>query len=217
MFKLVLFTLMFSLFFGYSNAKVNCFEGKINQLSCDDIVQQANEHSELVNKFYNLDSLNIQEKTLLLYGIAVQFYYDPLMNLNLETAILLHNDSMRNKEAKLLCDTLLEKNPVSLIGHEEMSFVMGRLGNPGKAKYHKQLYLSLLDIILQSGDGLSKNTAYITTSFKDMYVVCEVKGYLVVGSKKVVKNGQKYTVVTAYKDFKKQKFWFNDTLIERYG
>lgn len=172
---------------------------------------------DLYSRFSNEDSLKPQEIAMLYYGFVFMPEYDPMMHLVYETQMLLMNDSMQYKKAKLAGDTLLERFPVSVLGNHEMSFCLGKLNEKAQAQYHLRLYYRLLKTIVGSGDGLKPKSAYIVVSHKDVYIITQVNQMLLLKQKKVSKNKQHYIVATVYHKNKKKKIWFNTTLIEKYG
>lgn len=172
---------------------------------------------DLYSKFSNEDSLKPQEMAMLYYGFTFMPEYDPMLNLLYETQMLLMNDSMQYKKAKIAGDTLLEKFPVSILGNHEMSFCLGKLNEKAQAQYHLRLYYRLLKTVLGSGDGLKPKSAYIVVSYKDIYIITQVNHMLLLNQKKIKKGKQNYNIATVYHKNEKKKIWFNTTLVENYG
>lgn len=174
--------------------------------------------SELISRFLgDPNSLNQYEMALLVYGFPFTDKYSPFMFLGYETQMVTLNDEYKYKEAKKQGDTLMTKNPISIIGLEELSFTYGKLNDSLKSESYKQRYFKLLEVIENSGDGNSKETAFVVTGLKDIYVITQVKKMLMLSSKEVVKKGVTYTIAKVYHNGKTKKVWFNTTLINEHG
>ena len=173
---------------------------------------------DLISRFIsNPDSLNEYEMTLLVYGFPFSKGYSPMRYLGYETKMVTLNDDRKYSEAKKQGDTLLTKNPISIIGLEELAFTYSRLHDTLKATSYNNRYEKLLAVLENSGDGNSPETAFVVTGLKDIYVLTQIKHMLMLGSKEVEKKNINYTIVKVFHKGKKKKVWFNTTLIKENG
>jgi hypothetical protein len=222
MFKPYIFVLCLIFYFNHSltaqelNAKIYGMTANEIKINVTNPMHDLS-WGDLYSRFSNEDSLKPQEMAMLYYGYVFMPEYDPMILLVYETQMLLMNDSMQYKKAKLAGDTLLDKFPVSVLGNHEMSFCLGKLNEKAQAQYHLRLYYRVLKTILGTGDGLKPKSAYIVLSYKDVYIITQVNQMLLLKQKNVYKKKQHYVVATVYHKNTKKKIWFNTTLIEKYG
>lgn len=165
----------------------------------------------------NPESLSRKELNFFFYGYPFTDYYNTVLQAGLETELMYLNDSVQYGQAKVIGDSLMKKYPISVLGLEELMFTYSKLGDTTKAAYYKARYETLLEVLKASGDGKSKETAYIVTSFKDVYVITQTERMLLLKSKEKQIGNIYYTQATVFKDGKKQKVWFNTSLIHHYG
>lgn len=175
-------------------------------------------YDDLINKFYEGDS-SMTEKELVLtyYGFALLNTYKPYLLLELENKIIKNNDDRNFQKGKELADSLVGMCPVSVMANEELSYSMGRTQDSLGALFYRRQYEQLLDIIMNSGDGLSTESAYIVIGMKDISVITQVRKMQVTKQKRIKKKGHTYEELTVFYKFKEQKFYFDITLIETLG
>jgi hypothetical protein len=173
---------------------------------------------DILNKFYEGDSLMTQKELILTYyGFAIMPGYKPYISLELENKIIQKNNDRNFTAAKTLSDSLVGMIPVSTMANEELSYACGRTGDSLGAIFYKNQYEQLLSIILNSGDGKTKKTAYKVIGMKDISVITQIKKMQVTKQKRIKRNDHVYEVLTVFYQYKKQKIYFDITLIETYG
>lgn len=165
----------------------------------------------------NPKSLSRKELNFLYYGYPFTDYYNPVLQVGLETEMIFLNDSVKYTKAKIIGDSLFKKFPISVLGFEELMFTYSKLGDTTRASYFKVRYEKLLEVLKSSGDGKSKETAYIVTSLKDIYVITQTERMLLLKRKEKQKGNQYFIQAVVFVDGKKQKVWFNTSLIQHYG
>lgn len=172
----------------------------------------------LHKKFENdPNSLSKKEAFFFYFGYPFTGYYNPILQLEYETKIIYANDSLKYTEAKILGDSLFKKYPISILGYEELMFASSKLGDTIKASYFKKRYERLLEVLVSSGDGKSRETAYVVTSLKDIYVITQTEQMLLLNRKEKEYDNQTFVLAKVYLNGKKQKIWFNTSLITYYG
>lgn len=219
--QLIILSILFSLI---SKAQLYPFEEKIYDYSLQQMdVLISNEdgpyyYDDLINKFYEGDSaMTKSELVLTYYGFALMPNYKPYIWLGLENEIIKNNDERNFEKGKQLADSLVGICPVSVMANEELSYAMGRTQDSLGAAFYRKQYNLLLDVLLNSGDGKTKETAYKVIGMKDISVITQVKKMQVLKQKRIKKKDHTYEVVTAYYQHKEQKIYFDVTLIETLG
>ena len=173
---------------------------------------------DILNKFFEGDSIMTKKELILTYyGFAIMPGYKPYIWLELENKIIQSNDDRKFKIAKELSDSLVGMIPVSTMANEELSYSCGRTGDSLAAIFYRNQYEQLLSVILNSGDGKSKETAYQVIGMKDISVITQVKKMQVTKQKRIKSKGHVYEVLTVFYKYEKQKIYFDITLIETYG
>ena len=173
---------------------------------------------DILNKFYEGDSIMTKKELILTYyGFAIMPGYKPYLWLELENKIIQSNNDRKFKFAKTLSDSLVGMIPVSTMANEELSYSCGRTGDSIGAVFYKKQYQQLLGIILNSGDGKSKETAYKIIGMKDISVITQTKKMQVTKQKRVKSKDHVYEVLTVFYKYKKEKIYFDITLIQTYG
>lgn len=92
----------------------------------------------------------------------------------------LHSKKPDYTEIQFLMEEYLERFPVEPEALMYYGFVLDRLGLNSKASEIYGKLVQLIEVVLQSGDGLSQSTAYHVTSVKDEYIVLEYLSYSMV-------------------------------------
>lgn len=175
-------------------------------------------YDDLINKFYEGDSIMSKKELILTYyGFAIMPGYKPYLWLGLENSIIQNNDNRNFEKAKQLADSLVGMVPVSTMANEELSYSMGRTGDTTGAVFYRNQYEQLLSVILNSGDGKSKETAYMVIGMKDISVITQVKKMQVTKQKRIKRKNHVYEELTVFYKYKKQKIYFDITLIETLG
>lgn len=173
---------------------------------------------DLINNFYESDSTFTKKELIYLYyGFTLIPTYKPYVWLSMENEIIRRNHEMQYLKAKTLADSLVGLAPISIMATEELSFSMGRTGDSIGAAFYRDKYEQLLSVLLNSGDGLSKETAWICVTLKDIEVITSVRRMQVTDRQKVKKGDYWYEKVTAFHQYEQKTFWFDITLIETYG
>ena len=93
--------------------------------------------------------------------------YWPYQDISLERDIWSLNEKSNFELAKKKLDTLLSNNPFNILGHREMSYVLGKLGNKAKADLHYSKFELIVASVLSTGDGTSYETSWFTLSPAD--------------------------------------------------
>ena len=200
------------------------FKEKIYNYTLEDIDTLINNEDggfyfdDILNKFYEGDSI-MTEKELILtyYGFAIMPGYRPYIWLELENKIIQNNNDRKFELAKTLSDSLVGMIPVSTMANEELSYSCGRTGDSIGAAFYRKQYEQLLSIILNSRDGKSKETAYKVIGMKDISVITQRKKMQVTKQRRIKSKNHVYEVLTVFYKYKKQKIYFDITLIETYG
>lgn len=175
-------------------------------------------YDDLLNKFFEgIAPMTKKELMLTYYGFALMPGYKPYLWLELENKIIQSNNDRQFSSAKTLADSLVGMVPVSIIANEELSYSMGRTQDSLGAKFYRKQYEQLLDIVLNSGDGKTKESAYQVIGMKDIYVITQRKKMQVTKQKRIKSNNHIYEVLTVFYKYKKQKIYFDITLIETLG
>jgi len=84
-------------------------------------------------------------------------------------------------ELRYLFEAYLEMYPVNPEALMYYGFVLDRLGLNNEASSIYSRLSQLMQVILQSGDGMSEKTAYHVTSVRDEYIILEYLNYSMVG------------------------------------
>jgi|TARA_B100000795_G_scaffold95302_1_gene69881 hypothetical protein len=175
-------------------------------------------YDDLLNKFYEGDSVMTQKEMLLTYyGFALMPGYKPYIWLDLENKIIKSNNDRNFKAAKALADSLVGMIPVSTMANEELSYALGRTRDSIGSKFYRKQYQQLLNIIINSGDGKSKETAYKVIGMKDISVITQVKKMQVLKQKRTKSKNHVFEVLTVFYKYEQQKIYFDITLIETLG
>jgi len=175
-------------------------------------------YDDLLNKFYEGDSImTTKEMLLTYYGFALMPGYKPYILLHIENKIIQRNNDRRFKEAKTLADSLVGMVPVSTMANEELSYAMGRTQDSLGSRFYRNQYQQLLNVILNSGDGKSEKTAYQVIGMKDISVITQVKKMQVTKQKRITSNNHIFEVLTVFYKYEIQNIYFDITLIETLG
>ena len=122
--------------------------------------------------------------------------------------------ALKNAEAVLTSEYVdIDAHFVALVANREM-------GMTEKAEFHRAIFRGLVNSILSSGDGKSKETAWVVINVHEEYVILRVLGYKPSGTSLEQKDGHSYDLmkVTKIEDGTQQTFYFNvDIPFKHYG
>jgi hypothetical protein len=158
---------------------------KVNRDVVKKMVSDSNAATFYPKLLYKLKSpmpvLSAEEYYLLYYGFVFQESYHGYSNHRKSDIVKLMNEK-KYAEAEAICDSVLEKIPVSL----NANYLKGLciyLRDPGNemAIIYRSHYEGLRDAILSSGDGKSCETAfktiYIPDEYDIMYRYFDIEGH----------------------------------------
>lgn len=214
-----LFTISFSSFAqgGYN------FKKKIFGQTLDQITLLTNDAD---NKFYIDDllfkmfvpdtSVSDFELAMGYYGFVLQPNYHPDKFIGLELQVMSNNDNHNWAVAKKLADSLVTNYPTCLMGHVELSYAYNSLQDTVRAGSHRRIYERLCEMILQTGDGNSFETAYIITGLKDIEVLTQFNRMQIKKRKTKKKKNNTYEIVTVFKNFKEIDVYFDTSLLTEF-
>ncbi|MFN3403437.1 MAG: DUF4919 domain-containing protein [Cytophagaceae bacterium] len=181
--------------------------------------QQSNfYYPNLLNRFQQLDTtLKKTDFPYLYYGFAYQATYDPVEHAEVEARIRDLNIEKKYSECVTLCDSLLGYNPVSLTALFEKSFALSKLNKPSDERVARSMYNALLRAVLNSGDGLTYETAFVILSTSDETEILSSLNYNVVEKERKIYNGKFYDIWTLGKNKKKiNQMFFDITTIVKF-
>jgi hypothetical protein len=122
----------------------------------------------LFRRFENTDTtLSNYEMLALQIGYTNNENYWPYQDIVLEREIWKLNEEEKFREAKEKLDLLLSKNPFSILGNREMSYVYGKLGDKAKQDKYFQRFDLVVSSVLSTGDGTSYESSWFTLSPAD--------------------------------------------------
>jgi hypothetical protein len=90
------------------------------------------------------------------------------------------------------------------MGHVELSYAFNSLQDTIKAALYRRIYERLGNMIFQTGDGKTMETAYIVTGHKDIEVLTQLKRLQIKKRRTKTKKKCTYEIVTVFKKFKKK-------------
>ncbi|MCL5992341.1 MAG: DUF4919 domain-containing protein [Bacteroidetes bacterium] len=139
-------------------------------------------------------------------------------------------DSIRNRMIKALntkeyqkaiksADSVLQKEYVDMYSHYVCYYAYSALGDSAKASYHEYLMDRLLNSVIESGDGKSKESAFLIISSNEEYFLIYI--YNLQASEKSFTNfdGDPIDVFKAIDPETKESFelYFNTSLLINVG
>ena len=199
------------------------FKKKIFGYTIDQILVMTNAADsslyidDLITKLFTPDStLTDFEIAMGYYGYVMQPDYNPDKYIGLELQVMRLNDDKDWKMAKKAADSLITQYPTCLMGHVELAHAYNSLQDTGKAATHRLIYERLGDVIYQTGDGKSMETAYIITGLKDIEVLTQLQRMQIIKRKTKRKKDNYYEIVTVFKNFKEFDVYFDTSLIEEF-
>lgn len=99
------------------------------------------------------------------------------------------------KKAIENADVVLENNYADMDAHFCKYIAHRELGDPKQADFHRHVFDGLIKSILNSGDGKTKETAYVVVSVHEEYVVLRVLGLQPQGQSLLHDQGHSYDVM----------------------
>lgn len=196
---------------------------KINGLSLYEIDTLMNsgtweyDYANILEKFYEGERMTFNQVTVLYYGAVLDKGYGPYKTMSQENEVNNLNNMNLYSEALSLCDTILKTRPTSMMALMERSYALRKERDSVKAVRANIQLRTLKEIILNSGDGLSPQTAYIVTSRKDIDVINAHNRYFVIKAKEKLIDKVCYLEYLINVNGEKKKIYYNIDLVRRYG
>jgi hypothetical protein len=172
---------------------------------------------DLLFKIFNPDStVSDFELAMGYYGFVLQPDYKPDKYIGLELQVMALNNNHRWKKAKRYADSLVTNYPTCLMGHVELCYAYNSLQDTAQAALHRTIYERLVNMIFQTGDGSSLQTAYLVTGYKDIEVLTQMMRMKIKKRKTKTKKKSTFEIVTVFKNFEKKKIYFDTSLITEF-
>jgi hypothetical protein len=172
---------------GYSQIVSSINFGEIRQQVSDS--SSARFYPHLLERLLSFDTtLTKKDYQALYYGSVFQPDYQPYWE-NPEKAGFLvdYRDIDQLEQDKDKFDLvvralkILQQNPIDLEILIGISIIYYHLGNTSMTRKYAGIYYHFLDVIYESGDGLSDETAFVVTSVHDEYRIVADLGLHVMG------------------------------------
>lgn len=172
------------------------------------LATDTNLYGKLFNRLCNFDStLNAEDYYLIYYGQVFSKKYDPYTSGEDFDKFNEDYGAGKYKEAAVLGEKLLRKNPLNLTLLYRTTNCFRQTGNLVMKRRCNRAFTALLDCIERSGDGIKCETAYVVTSVGDEYILLSdfELGY---DSQSLIGNCDMFKVEKNEK-FKNKKIYFN--------
>ncbi|MGD0683380.1 MAG: DUF4919 domain-containing protein [Terracidiphilus sp.] len=117
-------------------------------------------------------------------------------------------------------EAVLDSDYVNIDAHFVAFVANQEMGAMDKAAFHRTVFRGLINSILNSGDGLSMEKAWVVINVHEEYVILRVLGFKPSQQSLVNQNGHSYDVMKVKKadDGTDQTFYFNvDIPFKHYG
>ena len=150
------------------------------------------------------------------YGFVLQPDYNPDKYIGLEMEVMALNNNHEWKKAKKYADSLITRYPTCLMGHVELSYAFNSLQDTVQAALYRRIYERLGNMIFQTGDGMSMETAYIITGYKDIEVLTQLMRMRIKKRRRKTKKKSTFEIVTVYKNMEKMDVYFDTSLITEF-
>lgn len=95
-----------------------------------------------------------------------------------------------------MAETILAYNYTNLSAHYGAMACHQKNLNSEKETSHKRILNKLLDAILATGDGITKETAFVTISTGELRAFVELLGYDIIGREKIEEKDAVYDLIT---------------------
>ncbi len=172
---------------------------------------------DLLYKMFNPDStVSDFELAMGYYGFVLQPDYNPDKYIGLEMEVMALNNNHEWKKAKKYADSLITRYPTCLMGHVELSYAFNSLQDTAQAALYRRIYERLGNMIFQTGDGMSMETAYIITGYKDIEVLTQLMRMRIKKRRRKTKKKSTFEIVTVYKNMEKMDVYFDTSLITEF-
>ncbi len=172
---------------------------------------------DLLYKMFNPDStVSDFELAMGYYGFVLQPDYNPDKYIGLEMEVMALNNNHEWKKAKKYADSLITRYPTCLMGHVELSYAFNSLQDTVQAALYRKIYERLGNMIFQTGDGMSMETAYIITGYKDIEVLTQLMRMRIKKRRRKTKKKSTFEIVTVYKNMEKMDVYFDTSLITEF-
>ena len=172
---------------------------------------------DLLYKMFNPDStVSDFELAMGYYGFVLQPDYNPDKYIGLEMEVMALNNNHEWKKAKKYADSLITRYPTCLMGHVELSYAFNSLQDTVQAALYRRIYERLGNMIFQTGDGMSMETAYIITGYKDIEVLTQLMRMRIKKRRRKTKKKSTFEIVTVYKNMEKMDVYFDTSLITEF-
>ena len=126
----------------------------------------------LIERFLDFDtSFTETEFRYIYYGSIYSDYYSPYRTSDNEKRFIEKFNQKKFEEAITYGNEVLKENPVNLRFLFRMFICYQELHDITTAYQYASMYYPLLNVILHSGDGRSKQTAFVVVSVSDEYVI----------------------------------------------
>lgn len=200
------------------------FKKKIFGYTLDQITMITNDGDsklyidDLLFKMFNPDStVSDFELAMGYYGFVLQPDYKPDKYIGLELQVMDLNNNHNWVKAKKYADSLITNYPTCLMGHVELSYALNSLQDTVQAAHYRRIYERLGDMIFQTGDGMSMETAYLVTGHKDIEVLTQLKRMTIKNRKAKNKKKSTFEIVTVFRNFEKVDIYFETSLITEFN
>tara|TARA_Y100000589_G_scaffold319890_1_gene349047 strand:- start:2873 stop:3547 length:675 start_codon:yes stop_codon:yes gene_type:complete len=200
------------------------FKKKIFGYTLDQITMMTNDGDsklyidDLLFKMFNPDStVSDFELAMGYYGFVLQPDYKPDKYIGLELQVMDLNNNHNWVKAKKYADSLITNYPTCLMGHVELSYALNSLQDTVQAAHYRRIYERLGDMIFQTGDGMSMETAYLVTGHKDIEVLTQLKRMTIKNRKAKNKKKSTFEIVTVFRNFEKVDIYFETSLITEFN
>jgi hypothetical protein len=172
---------------------------------------------DLLFKMFNPDSTVTDfELAMGYYGFVLQPDYKPDKYIGLELQVMALNNDHRWKKARRYADSLVTNYPTCLMGHVELSYAYNSLQDTIQAALYRRIYERLGNMIFQTGDGLSIETAYLVTGYKDIEVLTQMMRMKIKKRKTKTKKKSTFEIVTIFKNLEQKNIYFDTSLITEF-
>lgn len=125
------------------------------------------------------------------------------------------NDKNFNEAIKN-AGNILDKCYVELNAHYVSAIAYKELGENDKFEFHRNIYIGLIDSILDSGDGKTPKTAWTVISIDEEYAILSYLGFQRTTQSLLAEDGHRYDVLQAFNIKNKEetaKFYFNIDIV----
>lgn len=144
-------------------------------------------------------TMTLEEKRHLYYGYSFQKEYSPYGRSDYEDKLreVLNNGKLRTSDYQkivVFSDSILAENPFNLAVIDNQLFAFEKLGDSGRFNENITRLKIVVDAMLSSGDGLSKESAYYVISTAHEYFILNMLGLTFGGSQSLQEHYDYLTV-----------------------